>query len=166
MTEKEKIIEKEAKLIELTGTFCSQKLDGEYLLLCQKLIKKLGRKRNVPFAAGKIEIWAAAIIHALGAINFLFDKSFQPFTTIDEINDYFGTKKSTTSNKSNDIRKMLKLQYFDREFSIQRVIESNPLNEMVMVDDMIIPVSSLPPEHQEMVREARKRGEDISFRTK
>jgi hypothetical protein len=35
----------------------------------------MSRKRNVPFLYGRMEIWAAAIIHALGSINFLFDTS-------------------------------------------------------------------------------------------
>ena len=63
-------------------------------MIAEKLISKLGRKRDVPFAAGQSEIWAAAVIHALGTINFLFDKSGKPYTTIDELNDCFGTKKS------------------------------------------------------------------------
>jgi len=63
---------KEQKLIDLTGEFCEKYLDDEYAGLCEKLIKKLGRKREVPFVTGKIEIWAAAVIHAIGFINFLF----------------------------------------------------------------------------------------------
>ncbi|NOR78038.1 MAG: hypothetical protein GQ523_06390 [Methanophagales archaeon] len=43
--------------------------------LCEKLIRKMSRKRNVPFLSGRMEIWAVAIIHALGSINFLFDTS-------------------------------------------------------------------------------------------
>jgi hypothetical protein len=30
---------------------------------------------SFPFLSGRMEIWAAAIIHALGSINFLFDPS-------------------------------------------------------------------------------------------
>ncbi|MCK4345661.1 MAG: hypothetical protein KAX05_10285 [Bacteroidales bacterium] len=60
---KEEIKDREKKLLELTGTFCSQKLDDDYFQLCKKLVKKLGRKRDVPFKRGKIEIWAAAVIN-------------------------------------------------------------------------------------------------------
>jgi hypothetical protein len=35
----------------------------------------MSRKRNVPFLSGRMEIWTAAVIHALGSINFLFDTS-------------------------------------------------------------------------------------------
>ncbi len=52
---KQEIKQKEEKLLEMTGTFCTQKLDGDYFQLCEKLIKKLGRKRDVPFQRGKLE---------------------------------------------------------------------------------------------------------------
>ena len=56
---KQEIKQKEDRLIEMTGAFCSQKLNDDYFQLCQKLIKKLGRKRDVPFQRGKLEIWTA-----------------------------------------------------------------------------------------------------------
>ena len=59
---KNEIKEKENKLIEMAGAFCTQKLDDDYLKLCEKLIRKLGRKRDVPFQRGNLEIWAAAVI--------------------------------------------------------------------------------------------------------
>jgi len=37
------------------------------------------------------------------------------------------------------------------------------MNDMVSVDGFIVPISSLPEEYQQMVHEARARGEDISF---
>ncbi len=46
---KQETKEKEEKLLEMTSAFCTRKLDDDYALLCEKLIKKLGRKRDVPF---------------------------------------------------------------------------------------------------------------------
>jgi len=69
---KQEIKQREEKLLEMTGAFCAQKLDKDYYQLCEKLIKKLGRKREVPFQRGKLEIWAAAVVYAIGSINFLF----------------------------------------------------------------------------------------------
>ena len=61
---------------------------------------------------------------------------------------------------------MLKLdRIFNNEFATGHMVDSNPLNQFVMIDDMIMPIESLPEEYQQMVREARARGEDISFRT-
>ncbi|MGB4415365.1 MAG: DUF6398 domain-containing protein [Paludibacter sp.] len=162
---KQEIKQKEQKLLEMTGVFCTQKLDDDYFQLCEKLIKKLGRKREVPFQRGKLEIWAAAVIYAIGSINFLFDKSFEPFITTDQISEYFGTKKSTVANKAQEIKDMFKMWHYDSEFSTQRMKESNPFKQMVMVDGFIVPIDTLPADLQQMVRDARDRGDDIEFHT-
>jgi len=117
--------------LNLTGSFCAQKLDDDYNQLCKKLILKLGRKRDVPFKSGKIEIWAAAIVHSLGSINFLFDNSFEPYVTAEQISEYFGTKKSTVSNKAKQIKDMFGLVPFDRDFSTQYIKDNNPYNDMI-----------------------------------
>jgi hypothetical protein len=164
--EKEKIIEKRQEIIRLVKSFCNEKLNEEYAALAEKLICKLGRKRNVPFVSGQVVIWAAAVIHALGTINFLFDKSSEPSVSIDEINDFFGTKKSTTGNKSKEIRDLLKLGYWDEEFSIKDLAKRNPYKDFVLVDDFIVPINSLPEEYQEMARQVIAEGGNISFSTK
>ncbi len=162
---RQEIKQKEEKLVEMTGIFCAQKLDGDYFQLCEKLIKKLGRKREVPFQRGKLEIWAAAVVYAIGSINFLFDKSFEPYMTAEQINDYFGTKSSTVSNKARQIKDMFDMWHFNPEFSTQKMTESNPFHKMVMVDGFIVPIDTLPEDLQQMVRDARARGEDIEFHT-
>ena len=163
---KQEIKQKEQKLLEMTGAFCTQKLDDDYFQLCEKLIKKLGRKRDVPFQRGKLEIWAAAVVYAIGSINFLFDKSFESYITAEQINEYFGTKNSTVSNKAREIKDMFDMWYFNPEFSTQRMAESNPFSQMVMVDGLIVPIDTLPDDLQQMVRELRAKGEDIEFQTK
>jgi len=162
---KEEIKKREKKLLELTGTFCSMKLDDDYLQLCEKLIKKLGRKRDVPFQRGKIEIWAAAVVYAIGSINFLFDKSFEPYMTAGQISEYFGTKNSTVSNKARQINDMFDMQYYSPEFSTQEMKKNNPLNNMVMVDGFIVPLNSIPEDLQELVKKEREKGRDIEFTT-
>lgn len=160
---KQEIKEKEEKLLEMTSTFCARKLDDDYALLCEKLIKKLGRKRDVPFQRGKPEIWAAAVVYALGSINFLFDKSFEPYVTPEEISDYFGTKNSTVSNKAREIKDLFNMWHFNPEFSTQRMTENNPFNNLVMVDGFIVPLNSLPDDMRKKVKEARAKGDDIEF---
>jgi len=164
--DKKEINEREKKLLDMTGIFCSQKLDDDYFQLCEKLIKKMGRKREVPFKRGKLEIWAAAVIYAIGSINFLFDKSFEPYITAQQISDYFGTKNSTVSNKARQIREMFKLTMFDNEFATEQMNETNPFNDLVMVDGLIVPLSSIPENLQELVRKERAEGRDIEFTTK
>lgn len=162
---KEEIKKRESKLLEMTGMFCSQKLDDDYFKLSEKLIKKMGRKRDVPFKRGKLEIWAAAVIYTIGSINFLFDKSFEPFIKSEEISDFFGTKNATVSNKAGQIRKMFNLTMFDNEFATEHMNESNPLNDLVVVDGLIMPLSSIPENLQELVKKERAAGRDIEFTT-
>jgi len=163
---KEEIKKREEKLLELTGTFCAQKLDDEYKRLCEKLVRKLGRKRDVPFKRGKLEIWAAAVVYAIGSINFLFDKSFEPYLTPAQINEYFGTKNSTVSNKARLIRDMFDLWHYDSEFSTQVMVDNNPFNNMVIVDGFVVPLDTIPEELQEMVKKERAAGRDIEFKTR
>jgi hypothetical protein len=61
---------------------------------------------------------------------------------------------------------MFNLWYYNPEFSTQKMAESNPFNKLVMVDGITITLDSLPNDLQQMVRDARARGEDIEFRTK
>ncbi len=159
--DKQKLQERQHQILDLVRQFCEQKLDNEYFELAERLTSKLGRKRNVPYSTGHTEVWAAAIIHALGTINFLFDKASVPYVSIDEINDFFKTNKSTTGNKSKQIRDILKLDKWDDEFSTKIMQDNNPFRNLVMVDGLIVPLDTLPIEYQEMVRQAR--AEDRSF---
>lgn len=124
--EQEEIKEKEKILIKMTSEFCETYLDDEYQVLAEKLIKKMSRKRNVPFLRGRLEIWAAAVIHALGSINFLFDRSTKPYASVSDIANYFKVNKSTVSQKSKKIRDMFKMSYFDEEFSREEIKKLTP----------------------------------------
>lgn len=144
MRDKENIEDKKQQLITLTSDFCNKYIDEEFRNLCEKMILKMSRKRNVPFMTGKIEIWAAAIIYSLGQINFLFDKSFEPYITATDICDFFGRSQSTVSQKAKLIRDIFKMGYFDDAFSTNRVRENNPLANMVMLKSgLIVDIDSL-----------------------
>ncbi|MHA6534702.1 DUF6398 domain-containing protein [Paenibacillus sp. BAC0078] len=134
-----KMLEKKVKLLELLQGFCREHLDEEYERVSVKMVEKLGRKRTVPFMSGKLEVWAAGIIHAIGTINFLFDKSFQPYVSVHDICGYYGTAQSTTSQKSKVIRDMLKLSYFDTEFLTESMQVQHPLNNLFPVNGLIVP---------------------------
>jgi hypothetical protein len=64
MKDKDIVEEKAQKLLETTAAFCKEYLDDDYRQLCEKLIGKMARKRNVPFLSGRLEIWAAAFVYA------------------------------------------------------------------------------------------------------
>ena len=164
--EKQQIKERQQEILSLIKQFCIAKLNEEYYEISERLVNKLGRKRDVPFIGGQTEIWAAAVIHAIGTINFLFDKSSKPYASVDDINDFFKTKKTTSGSKSKLIRDLLKMGVWDKEFSISSMKESNPFNQFVMVNGFMMPISSLPEEYQALVRQARAEGRDISFSSK
>jgi hypothetical protein len=157
MMKEKKIVEERTQiLIGMTGKFCQEFLDDDYRQLCEKLIMKMARKRVVPFLSGRMEIWAAAVVYALASINFLFDKSFKPFATAEDICNFFGTTKSTTSQKAKVIRDMFKMGYYDKEFSTNHMKENSPFSNLVMVNGLIVDKGSLPPEIQEMLRREEK----------
>jgi hypothetical protein len=163
--DKQRNKDQQEKILDLVRSFCSKKLDEDYSDLAERLTLKLGRKRTNLLSTGKPEVWAAGIIHALGTINFLFDKSFEPFVSVDEINEHFGTNKSTTGNKSKQIREMFKMNHFNDEFSTRKMKDDSPFNNLVMVDGLIVPLDTSPEQYQDMVRQARAEGKDISFST-
>ena len=82
-----------------------------------------------------------------------------------QISDYFGTKPTTISNKAKVIKDMFDMWHFSPEFSTQNMEQGNPFNNYVIVDDLIVPISSLSQEMQQMVHQERAKGNDISFTT-
>lgn len=154
MTTQKTIIEDyKQKLIEESKKFCDEYLDQEYAQLCEKMIEKMARKRVVLFMSGKGAVWVAAIIYAIGGVNFLFDRSFKPHVSTDDICDYFGVSKSTTAQKAKVIRDMFKMSQWKGDFFTNRMKETNPLLSNVFLDGMPIPISSLPEELQKVVKE-------------
>ena len=119
------VSQKQEKLIEMVKGFSDEYLDEEFKDLNIRLVKKLGRKRDVPFRRGKLENWAGGIVYTIGQLNFLFDDSFEPYATPDDISVYFGIKKRTAASKARDIRKLLNLKLGNEEFSTRLVRESD-----------------------------------------
>ena len=129
-----------ADLIARTAAFCDAHLDEEYKALCAKLIGKMRRKRVVPFATGRPEIWAASVIYSLGQINFLFDPDGKPHSTPDEIAEFFGVSKVTVGLKAKAIRDLFKLRQWDPEFSTASVAEGNPFANFGLINGFIVTI--------------------------
>lgn len=163
---KEEIKARQNHLIELTTAFCIKHVDKEYSRLCRKLIKLIGKEKEVPFKRGRPEIWAASVIYTIGTLNFLFDKSFKPYIPSKKINEYFQTNSVTISNKAAAIKKMFNLWHYDQEFSTKHMHNSNPFNELVFLDDMIVNIDTLPEDIQQTIRETRAKGDDVFITTK
>lgn len=120
---------RENEIARMVTEFCNEKIDAEYASLCKKMVRKLGRKRNNPLERGRLEIWAAAVIYTVATMNFLFDKSFEPYLPLSGIHDHFGTSSSTVAQKAAQIRTMLKLRrYWDPDFSTEHMQSNNPFD--------------------------------------
>ncbi len=128
MVSKEQIKKKEQEIVDLARKLCLEKINEEYAELSDKLIRKMGRKREVPFIQGKSEIWATAAVNVLGTMNFLFDKSFLPYLNLEGLCSFFGLKHNAVESKSDDIIKLLKLRYNDPVFLTEYIRGENPLD--------------------------------------
>lgn len=127
--DKAEIKAREDEIVKMAVSFCNEKIDAEYASLCEKMVRKLGRKRTNPLERGRLEIWAAAVVYTIATMNFLFDKSFEPYLPSSEIYEHFGVTSSTISQKARQIRAMLKLRpYWDPDFSTAEMAANNPLN--------------------------------------
>lgn len=132
MDEKEKQKMREDEIAQMVTKFCKERLDEEYEQLCEKMVRKLGRKRTKPLLTGRTEIWAAAVVYTVGTMNFLFDKSFEPYVSSADINGYFGTSSSTVAQKARTIRQLLKLsRYWDKDFSTRHMQENDPMGMLM-----------------------------------
>ena len=115
----EKTKQKQEKIIEMVSSFCKDNLNEEYGQLSINLVEKMGRKQDVPFKRGRLDIWASAVIYALAQINFLFDKNHEHHISASDICDYFNTKKSTVSSKAAIISDMFNLIPLTGEFFLK-----------------------------------------------
>ena len=141
---KARIQERTAEILGLTGAFCREHLDEEYAALCERLVVKMSRKRAVPYLAGKTEIWAGAVVYALGQVNFLFDRSGKPHTTPGAIAEHFSTTTSSLGQKAKAVRDMFKMRRWDAEFSTEEMAARNPFASMLIIGGLIVPKALLP----------------------
>lgn len=131
-------------VITIIKTFCDEKLNKEYYDLALKLTAKIARKKPSPLLSGRANSWAAGIIHALGMVNFLFDKSQVPHIQSTDIADWFNLSSSTISAKSKSIRDMIKIHQFDYSWTLPSRMDDHPMMWLVMVDGFIIDIRQAP----------------------
>src|ERR1700677_392141 len=135
-------------IIEVTDLVCANLLHAEYADLARQVVAKLARKRPSPLLSGRRGTWAAAVVYALGQVNFLFDSSSEPHLTADELSAAFGVSKSTMSSKAKQVRDLLRMDYFTAEFLRTDVTEENPMVWLIEVDGVAVDSRSLPLEYQ------------------
>lgn len=140
-------------IIALTDGFCKEHLNEEYAQLARELTAALCRKRPSPLVKGKPNSWACGIIYALGFVNFLFDKTQEPYLSATELCQGFGVSKSAGSNKSQKIRQLMNMVQFDPTWCLSSLMDENPLAWMIMVDGFLVDARSAPLSIQEVAYE-------------
>lgn len=142
-------------IVALTDAFCEEHLNVEYAQVCRQMAATLARKRPSPLLGGRPKTWAAAIVHTVGSVNFLFDKTQTPHMRADELAELFGLSKSTVGNKSKEIKDILNIDIFDANWTLPSKIDNNPVAWMVSVNGFIVDARALPRPLQE---EAYRKG--------
>ncbi len=134
-----------AAITSLTDAFCREHLTDEYATLCRQLTAALARKRPSPLARGKTEIWACAVVYALGTVNFLFDKSQTPHLRADELCQRFGVGQSSGANKAKVIRDLFDMGQMDPNWCLPSQLDQNPIAWLIEVNGLIVDARSMPP---------------------
>jgi hypothetical protein len=137
-------------IVALAGSFCRDHLNDEYRDLAERMAATLCRMRTSPVTSGHPRTWACAIIYELGRINFLSDRSTQPYMTMADVCSAFGVGQSTASAKARVISLALKTHQLDPKWSLSSLMEANPLVWMAEVNGFLIDLGDMPREVQEI----------------
>lgn len=133
----------------ITDEFCHEHLNEEYAELSRKMAAALSRKRPSPLERGHAKSWAAGVVYALGRVNFLSDKSREPYMTMSELCAKIGVSQANASSKSREIWKRLDLVLLDPDWCLPSMLEENPLAWMIEVNGLPVDARMLPREIQE-----------------
>src|SRR5215217_6003490 len=73
------------EIVSITDAFCAENLTAEYADMSRRLAAALSRKRPSPLLRGKPQTWACGIVYAIGSVNFLSDRSFEPYMRMEDL---------------------------------------------------------------------------------
>jgi hypothetical protein len=132
----------------LTDAFCHGHLTDECRDLARAMTASLARKRPSPLVPGQPRTWACGIIHVLGQLNFLSDKTSKPHMTMAEVCAAFGVGQSTASAKARAISDALHTSRMDPTWMLKSIVDQNPLVWMAEVNGLLVDIREMPREVQ------------------
>jgi hypothetical protein len=135
-------------IVALTDTFCRDNLNDEYRDLAQGMTAALCRKRPSPLVSGQPRTWACGVIYVLGQLNFLSDKTTQPYMTTANVCAAFKVGQSTASAKARVIFDTLHAHRMDPTWMLRSRADQNPLLWMAEVNGMLVDLRAMPREVQ------------------
>ena len=140
-------------IVKLTDGFAKRQLNEEYAQMIRHATAALCRKRPSPLVSGKPNTWACGIIHALGMVNFLFDKSQEPHISVADLAKAFDIASSTSQGKSKLVRDILGMSYFDPQWTLPSKLEKSPTAWLIMFNGLIVDARRMPREVQQIAYE-------------
>lgn len=138
-----------AEIVQITDAFAAAHLNEEYRQLIRCAVAALCRKRPSPLATGKANPWACGVTHAIGSVNFLFDRSQTPHVTAGDLYHAFGVSPGTGQGKSKLVRDTLKIRQMDPAWTLPSRLADNPMAWLVMVNGLIVDIRGMPRGLQE-----------------
>ena len=133
MKDKKEVIEEVKTLLT---SFTGKNLSEEEESICLHIWGRLSRKQKIDITRTRPDIWAAAVIWSFCRANFKYEEG----VTLELLCSFFSNKKSTVGNKAGEISKMLRIDFFNPEFTTGKIQKQNPLNILTVTNDgFIIP---------------------------
>lgn len=139
-----------AKLIRKV---CTEALNKEYYDLSIKLLDQFLFNYPDRLERGQAKSWAAAIVYAIGRVNFLFDASQEPHLSAGALCQKFNVSQGTASSKATELFDLFDLMQFHPEWTLPSMADSNPLMWKLMVNGLIVDIRTQPREIQAMAYE-------------
>jgi len=137
-------LKKQTNIRQLVSDYCEKQLNEEYKKLCLILMNDICDYDEDFFNRGKENIWAASIIWAIGSVNFLTDKTFEPYATLSDICNYFDTKTSTVGQKAGKLRDMFDIDYFNSRYQREESGIADIFGKLLMTEEgFVIPANWL-----------------------
>lgn len=90
---------------------------------------------------------------AAGSVNFLSDKSFEPYATLDDVCWFFGANNSTVGNKAGHIRKTLGMDRLNTEYLFNDSPLVSMLDSLCVTEDGIIVFKENIKEEEEYIED-------------
>ena len=138
-------------IVAHTDGFCNAHLNEEYAQLARQTAAALSRKRPSPLTRGRSDVWACGIVYAVGSVNFLFDRSEEPYLSSADLCKEFGVGQSTAAGKSKTVRDLLGMKWLDPDWCLPSQLDRNPMVWMVMIDDIVVDSRYLNRDVQEVL---------------
>ena len=141
------------KIVAITDEVAAEHLNAEYAQTIRYATAALCRKRPSPLLKGRVKSWACGITYAIGSVNFLFDRSQDPFMSAVDLCAAFGVSKSTGGNKSKEVRDILKTFQLDPNWCLPGKMDDNPMAWLISVNGFMVDARNAPREIQEVAYE-------------